>query len=346
MDCASKCSTMVRVACLTNHGVYLSYFYKLRYAFRVFLVVGICLFTSRAVLAAKCLYVSSYHLGYEWNDGIERGIDRVLSGKCELDKFYMDTKRNKDEAFGKKMALVAKAYIEKTKPDVVIACDDNASKYLIKPHYKNAVLPFVFCGINWTVEPYGYPYSNATGMVEIVPVKVLVKELKKILKQTKHAIYLGPDIITEHREYAHSKKVYAKGGIEVTPLFVKTMSDWETAFKAAQKVDFIILGSEGGFNDWDDQRAYRFILANTKIMTVTNYAWMSHLAVLSITKSAEEQGEWAALVALGILGGKKASDYAIVPNRRWNIFVNQRLADAANIDLPSDITRKAVRVGE
>jgi len=346
MDFALKCFVMVRGVYLVHCGLYLSRFHKLLHAFLVLFVVGVCIFTSRSALAAKCLYVSSYHVGYEWNDGIERGIERTLAGKCELDKFYMDSKRNKAVAFGEKVALAAKAYIEKTKPDVVIACDDNASKYLIKPHYKNAAQPFVFCGINWTVEPYGYPYSNVTGMVEIAPVKALIKELKATLKQVKYAVYLAPDVITEHREYAFSKKIYAQAGIEVVPVFVRSVDDWEAAFKAAQKVDFIILGSEGGFNDWDDKRAYRFILENTKIMTVANYAWMAHLAVLSMTKSAEEQGEWAAQVALGILGGKKPSDYAIVPNRRWNIFINLRLADIANIKLPSNLVYKAVRVGE
>ena len=43
----------------------------------------------------------------------------------------------------------AKAEIDAFKPDVVIAADDNASKYLIEPYFKDAALPFVFCGVNW-----------------------------------------------------------------------------------------------------------------------------------------------------------------------------------------------------
>ena len=63
--------------------------------------------------------------------------------------FRMDTKRNTDEEFKKTAALKAKAEIEASKPDVVIAADDNASKYLIQPYFKDASLPFVFCGVNW-----------------------------------------------------------------------------------------------------------------------------------------------------------------------------------------------------
>ena len=52
-------------------------------------VAGMLIHSS--VFASTCLYVSSYHKGYEWSDGIEQGIATVLKGKCKLDKFYMDT---------------------------------------------------------------------------------------------------------------------------------------------------------------------------------------------------------------------------------------------------------------
>ncbi|TPW11342.1 MAG: hypothetical protein FD130_2001, partial [Halothiobacillaceae bacterium] len=69
---------------------------------------------SNSTQATNCLYVSSYHHGYEWNDGIERGIEEVLTDKCTLDKYFMDTKRNNNEPFIEKSALAAKAYIEQT----------------------------------------------------------------------------------------------------------------------------------------------------------------------------------------------------------------------------------------
>jgi len=36
--------------------------------------------------AAKCLYISSYHKGYEWNDGIERGLEAELKGQCVVQR--------------------------------------------------------------------------------------------------------------------------------------------------------------------------------------------------------------------------------------------------------------------
>jgi len=89
----------------------------------------------------NCLYVSSYHAGYEWNDGIERGLHSILDGKCHLSKFYMDIKRRKMLPQIQQAVLEAKAFITNKNPDIVIACDDNAVKYPVEPYYKDADLP-------------------------------------------------------------------------------------------------------------------------------------------------------------------------------------------------------------
>jgi hypothetical protein len=97
----------------------------------------------------KVLFIDSYHEGYEWSDGITKGVKQVLDGKgIELKIVRMDTKRNGGEEFKKQAGEKAKAAIEEFKPDVVIAADDNASKYIIVPFFKDSPLPFVFCGVN------------------------------------------------------------------------------------------------------------------------------------------------------------------------------------------------------
>ncbi len=309
------------------------------------MLLGAVLLFHNAAFADKCLYVSSYHYGYEWNDGIERGIETALGGKCELDKYYMDTKRNKDKAFYKQSALAAKKHIEETKPDIIIACDDNASKYLVMPYYKDADLPIVFCGINWSVKQYAYPYSNVTGIIEISPIKPMMKIVTTALKGVTHGVYLGPDVISQQKEFELNRGVYDKAGIKIEPLFVKTMAEWESAYIKAQQAEFIIIGNNGGINDWDDKRALEIVLSQTARLTVTNYDWMSKYAMLAMTKLAEEQGEWAAQVALTILEGEQPSNIPIVTNRRWNIFVNPTLLDKSAIKLPPHIMQKAIKIG-
>ncbi|NOY62331.1 MAG: hypothetical protein GXP10_04110 [Gammaproteobacteria bacterium] len=296
--------------------------------------------------AAKCLFVASYHRGYEWNDGIERGVDNTLKGRCELYKFFMDTKRNKGVAFAERKALEAKAYIEKIEPDVVIAADDNASKYLVKPYFKDARLPFVFCGINWTAQPYGYPYSNATGIIEVAPIRPLLKAIRQIVDQPGRGVYLSADVLTERKDYQRYRESYAKKGIVLQGVFAKTMQAWREQYIAAQaqEIDFIVLNNNSGINDWDSREAVRIAQRYNHVLTVTNYDWMMQYAMFAMTKLPEEQGEWAAQVALAILDGEPAASIPIITNRRWNIFANPQLLEKANIQLPAHLMHKAIKV--
>lgn len=82
------------------------------------LAITVCAFPTLSEAAEKRaekrgLYVSSYHKGYEWQDGIERAVKSVLQGKCELKQFDMDTKRNRAKAFAQKRDLEAKELMER-----------------------------------------------------------------------------------------------------------------------------------------------------------------------------------------------------------------------------------------
>ena len=312
----------------------------------VWLLSVICFQTAYAA-EKTCLYVASYHKGYEWNDGIEKGVETVLNGKCKLDKYFMDTKRNKGEEYYKKSALAAKGYIEKIKPDIVIASDDNASKYLVMPYYRDKELPFVFCGINWTVKPYQYPYKNATGMIEVAPIRPLLKEIKNVSESSSTGIYLSADVLTEHKDYERYRKIYEKEGVQLKGIFAKTMAEWKQEFITAQSsgIDFIILNNNSGINDWNEEEAKQIALEHSKVFSVTNYDWMMPYTMFAMTKLPEEQGEWAAAVALDILDGASPDSIPVVANRRWNMFVNTALLDQAGIKLPSHLIHKAIKTG-
>ena len=302
-------------------------------------------YSANADAGKRCLYVSSYNTGYEWNDGIERGIKSVIGKKCQLTQFYMDTKLYKLPEEIKKIAIIAKDLILETKPDVVIACDDNAAKYLVMPYFKDADTPFVFCGINWTIEPYGFPYSNVTGIVEISPIKPLIKEIQSVIKYVKKGVYIGPDVISQHKEFKLNKKQYKKSGIELSSIFVKNMREWEKAYIKAQQSDFIIIGNNGGIENWNNERAAAFTLKHAGKFSVTNYDWMAQYAMLAMTKVSEEQGEWAAKVALAILEGDSPERIPVVVNRRKHIYSNPALLKKSNIKLSETLVHQSIKVG-
>ena len=315
---------------------------------RITILLGLVLFaytTAEAAALPRCLYVSSYHVGYEWNDGIEQGLESILQGKCEVKKFYMDSKRHLDEAFAKTKALEAKELIDTWKPDVVIAADDNASKFLIMPYFKNAAVPVVFCGLNWTAEPYGYPYRNATGMIEVGPVEPLQNELRTVVKNVRRGVFLSPDDLSQHKEFAEVRKMYKRIGIDMTFAVARTMAEWETGFTAAQnQSDFLVIGNNAGIIGWDNERARRYVHEHTRRFIVAYHEWMAPYAMLTMAKIPAEQGEWAGKVALLILDGTPPSKIPIVANRRWNMFANLPLLEKNGFKLSPEILHKAVKV--
>jgi len=290
-----------------------------------------------------CLYVSSYHSGYEWSDGIEKGLETKLGDACVLEKFYMDTKRNKGAEFAKEKSLEAKNYIDSKKPDVVIACDDNASKYLVMPYYKDAKTPFVFCGVNHNVDSYGYPYQNVTGMIEIAPVDATKNIIKEIIPQVKKGVYLSMDITSQHKEYALNKARYEESEIELDRILINNMDEWVEGFKKAQEYPFVIVGSSGGIKGWDIDLARDVVAAETKSLTVTNMSWLDQISMVTVTKIAEEQGEWSAKVAQAILNGTPPSDIPIIVNRKWDLRINPELIQKTKIEIPQGLYDKAVK---
>ena len=308
-------------------------------------LLALLLLLPSSGFAARCLYVSSYHAGYVWNDDIEEAMTKVLRGQCEIKKFYMDGKRNLAPEFARQKGLEAKKLIDTWKPDVVIVADDNAARYLVMPHLKNAAVPVVFCGINWTVEPYGFPYPNTTGMVEIGPVEPLAKEVRTVVPNARQGIFLSAEEMTQNKEVALNQKVYAKHGITILHRPVQTMAEWEKAFLEAQKADFIILGNNAGINDWSHERALALVTQKGKKFTVSYLDWMAPYTMLTMAKIAGEQGDWAARAALRILKGARPNSIPIAANQRWNIFVNPTLLRETGFTLPADLKKKAVQVG-
>lgn len=292
----------------------------------------------------KVLFIDSYHEGYAWSDGITRGVQTILRGTgVDLKVIRMDTKRNTNEDFKKAAALKAKAEIEAFKPDVVIAADDNASKFLIEPYFKNAELPFVFCGVNWDATVYGYPYSNTTGMVEVTPIPQIIEQLKPYARGSRLG-FIAPDLLTAKKEAANYKSVF---GYDVTTYYANDMEDWKKGYLELQnQVDMIIVASDGGLYDDKADELRAFVEANTKVPTGAAYDFMAPLALIAYGKVAEEQGAWSAQAALKILDGTPPSGIPIVKNKEGTLIINAKVASTLGVSIPYELIASADQVIE
>ena len=295
---------------------------------------------AAAADAPKCLFVSSYHQGYAWSDGVERGLRDTLADRCQIRQFDMDTKRRKSEQDKARAANEAKALIEAWQPDVVITADDNAAKFLIQPFYKDAELPFVFCGINWTVREYGFPYKNVTGMIEVAPVQSMIEEAMGLVAGARRVLYIGANTATERKNADRLRRAAEAKGLDFEQQLASSLDAWVAAYRAGQDFDFIIIGSNAGIGDWDDASAFAAIKPLSRRLTVTNHEWMMPVSMLGMTKVAEEQGEWAARVALQILDGMAPDMIPVVANRKWDLYLNPVLIDTAGLTLPAQLASK------
>ena len=310
------------------------------------LVWGVIMVFTGATQAAalrysgkKILFVNSYHKGYPWSDGIYQAIETTLKGKgIRLMQFEMDTKRHPSEQSKRSAAEKARVLIGNFKPDVVIASDDNASKYLIVPFYKNTKLPIVFCGVNWDATEYGFPTENITGMIEVQLIDQILATLKKYAKGDRIGFIKGDDL-SARKEAAFYEKRF---NIKIDKRFVKTYAEWERAYVDLQKgTDMILVGNTESIPDWNPEAARQFVEANTAVPSGNWDKWMKDYALVTFATVPAEQGQWAAGAALRILDGTSPGDIAVVTNKKAEIYRNMRIAKELNIIFPIEFIRRS-----
>ncbi|MCP4132242.1 MAG: ABC transporter substrate-binding protein [bacterium] len=291
----------------------------------------------------KILFVNSYHDGYAWSDGIVKGAEDLAdAADIDFEIFEMDSKRNTSVDFIKKSALRAKKAIEEYKPDIVIVCDDNAAKYLIVPHFKNAKLPFVFCGVNWDASVYGFPFDNVTGMLEVEYINGIIGYMRDHAKGDKIGL-ISTDVISDRRSAENYKtQLNIKLSKEV---YVKTVADWKKEFvKIQNEVDMLIISNVVGIKGWDNDDMQEWMLNNTKIPTGTSNEWVMKYSVMGLIKIPEEHGRWSVKSAMKIFDGASPRSIPIVKSKEGRLFVNTTLAKKLNIKIDDTLMQNAVKV--
>ena len=296
--------------------------------------------TGPSYAGKKILFVNSYHEGYEWSDGIEAGLKRVLEGTgADLKIVRLDTKQNPAEEFCREAGVKAKAELESFRPDVVIAADDNAQKCLVVPYLKDKNVPVVFCAVNWDASMYGYPTSNMTGMIEIELPGQLVEHLKAYARG-KRLGYLTVDSETERKVAQIYNERFFDGKMAV--YWIKTYDEFKEAFINSQKdVDILFFGNNAGIDRWDENEAKAFVQKNTQIPTGTINSWLAAYVLLTLAKSADEQGEWSGQAALRILDGTPPSKISVVENKKGEIIVNLDMAEQLGVVFSPSLLKNA-----
>ncbi|ADG94755.1 conserved hypothetical protein [Arcobacter nitrofigilis DSM 7299] len=298
------------------------------------------------IVKKRVFYINSYHSGLYWSDGIEKSIkDTLLKSKIPLEfkRVEMDSKRNNNEAYKIKIAQKIKNQIENFKPDVIIASDDNAFKYVILPYFKNSTIPIIFCGINGTIKKYDQLPNNITGMEEVQLIPQLIDTLKKYAKGTRIGTLDDDSFSVKIQNQFFEKQLNQK----ITKRHATTIEEWEKNFIYLQNnVDILLLGNSGALVNWDKnkEKLKAFVKKETKIPSAAWDITLNNFALLIFANKPEEQGKWVANTALRVLKGENIKNIPIVVNKKANIYINTTLAKKLNIVFPFELIDNAVLV--
>ena len=284
----------------------------------------------------KVLVVHSYSYEYPWTKSIDDGIMYVLRDKgYTVEKFFMDTKQNTEEAFKIKSGKKALDIIDSFKPEVVIASDDNAQEYMGKFLVNRKDVSLVFCGVNMDMKIFNYPAVNVTGILE----RPFVRSTLDLLQKVTHGIKTVT-IFTD-------KSPTSRGFI-----------NYITSLDLEVKIDEIIESDE--FDEWRQKfktikgdavvtYLYHTIHHNGKSVSPQNVMqWTAehmdrpsvgffYFAVedgvfLGHVESGFEHGELAARSAVEIINGKKAIEIPVITASKGLIMVNDKTARKLGID--------------
>jgi ABC-type uncharacterized transport system substrate-binding protein len=296
--------------------------------------------TLVAVKGKKALYINAYHPGYAWSDAEQAAAQTVMErAGVEFRAIYMDTKRKNAMEEITAAADNARQTIKEFKPDVVILQDDNPVRHVLVPWYRNAKVPFVFCGVNWECGRYELPCNNVTGMLEVSLVPQILDTVTPLAKGTRIAM-LGNDNETDRME---GRLIPQRFGVTwCAEFYVKTFQEWKTAYKALQTVaDIIFWYGSAGIKEWNDEEAKAVVEEETRVVTCSSQYYMAPFVLVGYMKQGDEQGDWAARTALRILGGTSPADIPVAQNRTARITLNMRLAKRLNVAFPQSIVTRA-----
>lgn len=286
----------------------------------------------------RVFYVNSYHEGYASSDEAMAAIREILEREgVKLEIAFMDAKRHPAEADLRRRAGEVLASIRRFQPDLLIASDDDAVKFVLAPNYRVGPIPAVFCGVNWSARQYGLPTANVTGMLEVVPIEETLRQVRQMFPGTRRLCVLSEDSTSERSNRELLTPRYRALGFDLRYVLTTDFEEWKRAFAEAQNTaDVVYLPTNGAIRDWHAAAAAEWVRAHIRKPVVTCDDFMMPYAVFGLTKVAREQGEWAARTALQILRGtKRPGDIPVVENQQTRCYWNPGLAARIGFRPPS-----------
>ena len=276
------------------------------------------------------LYLNSYHKGYQWTDRCFTAFKKSLKTPTNIHTYFLDSKRQQDNNHIEKVTKEAMDFIERNNPDLIVAAEDNASKYIIQPFFKNHTTPILFLGVNVDASIYNYPYTNATGIIEMDGIGSLISALKTIVGPKSIGMIFS-QTNTSNKVLNFFKKQNLK---YVSFKQVDNAQEWyQSMNKFNADMDFIALDTITGIKDLNHEDALDYIINNIHTPILTASSTSRELAHIGYINLPEEHGIWVANRADEILQGADISSIPIRVSSQYLMFINYDLVKKMHLDI-------------
>lgn len=281
-----------------------------------FLIGSIALFAWFNISKPRILILHSYDKNYPWVRDVNIGLNRMFDKRTDyaLRWYYMDTKRHPSPEFVTNAGMAARRMIDESRPDIIIAVDDDAQKYVSRYYLNRPDITLVFTGVNNRAEAYQFDRANnVTGVLERIPLAALKECLQVISHQQSSPIrlqFIGDHSTTVQLDEAYTQQFNWSPMQLQTAKLVDTYREWQQAVKeSAGKTDFLIIS---GYRKIARSTSDHTLVPPKELMTWTeNHSPVPIIGVnafvseeggmLAIGTSGYEQGEVAAKLAIALL---------------------------------------------
>lgn len=322
------------------------------------LVGLICL--SHGLAASRVLVVHSYHAEFEWVRDINTVLENQLTAAGIAYRiFYMDTKRKPDAAWKSEAARQARHMIDQYSPAVVIAVDDNAQNFVVRPYVDKSPIQFVFAGVNADPQKYGYPAGNVTGILERTYPDQVFKLLKMIRPSVSHVAWVSDDSATADLVLQRVRRKAESGQLPIpmaSYMQPATLKQWKAAIRkcdADPHVDALLIPlyhtvkTHAGGQSVLASDVMRWTVNNLRKPIVGLWPFSAHDGALcAVVVDPREHGRVAGLMARQILAGKKTGDLPMVENKNGFVIINTAAAAKLDIEIPFEVMLSADEIIE
>ncbi|HXU92522.1 MAG TPA: hypothetical protein VFP33_02580 [Gallionella sp.] len=315
------------------------------------LLVVLLLFWFKAT-QPRVLVIQSYDTDYAWTRDVDTGLRRVFDGNLhhKVQWHYMNTKKHPDEDFKRRVGMLAVREIERFRPDVIIAVDDDAQKYAVKEYAKDPKARIVFGGINGSVTPYGYHLAkNVTGIYERKPLSSLRSMLSEIRDRQgrplgKRIVHIGDrsgSVMEDSKEieaadWSPFRLVASKHAV--------TFDEWKRAVAAASaEGDLILISNYQNVLREDGKEGFVppaelmvWTEANSRVPVVGMGGFMvEDGGMLAMGASGFEQGDVIARMTMDILDRDTSpGDIPQAMPRQYLVYMRQAVLEKRGLTLP------------